>query len=222
MRRNHRTLHDVFKARQLGHGLKLRTTEYLVRSSIGNQLACLQHHHAVAQRVYLLALVRDVENRNGVAVIPPPQVVEDTTLCDGIERSQRFVQQQRARTRHQRPRQCDPLALSPPEISDGRRSKSAAMPNDSAISADRASRSAGVQRRQSVFDVLPDRHVRKQGQRLKQIADVTVARRKIDSLLRVEQRCACPLRYDPSPVSAVRRCSPEWSSCPRPTGRTES
>ena len=77
MRRNHRALKNVLKSRQLRHRLELRTTEHLVRSPIGDQLARLQHQHPVAQRVHFLALVRDIENWNGVAIVPAPQIVED-------------------------------------------------------------------------------------------------------------------------------------------------
>ncbi len=79
------------------------------------------------------------------------------------------------------------LCRSPPDMSDGRRSKRPDMPNDSAISLVRPSRSRRSSEDNPYSMFCLTRHVWEQRQCLKQIADMPPVRGKIDSLFRVEE-----------------------------------
>ena len=47
-----------------------------------------------------------------MAFVPPSQIVENPSLRHRVKRSQRLIQQQGARSRHQRARQGNPLPLA--------------------------------------------------------------------------------------------------------------
>ena len=72
---------------------------------------CLQHHDLRRELAQFGGVMADIDHRNAF-VAQPHQVGQDLDLAALVERSQRFVQQQQARLRQQRPAERDALALA--------------------------------------------------------------------------------------------------------------
>ena len=110
--RFHHRVENIFEAHQLRDRFLLRR----VITSCGVPWATIrpriEHNHALAQGEDFLAAVRHIKNRNSVDAIPLAQIVHDARLGRGVERRQRFVEEQHGGIGDQGSRQRDALALS--------------------------------------------------------------------------------------------------------------
>src|SRR5271165_5382058 len=107
-----RTLEYVFESGKLCHSFRLWPVQDIVRGALRHDPSRLQHNNVLAEGQYILVVVSDIENWNSAHRIPGPQVIHDARLGDGVERGERFVEQQDPWPPHQRASQCDALALS--------------------------------------------------------------------------------------------------------------
>src|SRR5580693_8954843 len=103
---------NIFETDELCQGFASGRGHYSMRSAVGDDAAVFEHDYAIAQGEDLSAVVGNVENRNGVGVVPGAQVFDDFRFGGGVERGQRFVEQQDARIGNQGASQGYSLALA--------------------------------------------------------------------------------------------------------------
>ncbi len=75
-----------------------------MRRALRHDATLVEHNHALAEGKNFLAAVGDIKDGNAVSLIPGAEIVDDLALGRGIERRQRFVQQQQFGISHQRSR----------------------------------------------------------------------------------------------------------------------
>ncbi len=153
--------------------------QYFLRKALGHNPPVFHNQHALAQRKHLFAIMGDVKNRNPEACIPRPQVGNNPGLGHRVQRSQRLIEQQRTRTRHQRSRQRHPLTFAAGNLAR-RALRQLRYVERLQYLADALLTFRGIERRQAILNVPDDRHVRKERERLKQISHMPLARRKVD------------------------------------------
>ena len=88
-----------------------------MRRALGDDASGVEDQHALAQGENFFAAVSDIEDGNAVSLIPLAQIVDDLRLGRGIERGQRFVEQQNGGIGDERSGQSGALAFSPGNLS---------------------------------------------------------------------------------------------------------
>ena len=83
-----------------------------------NHASIVDHDHLICELLDLLAIVRDIDDRNGQFVANPLQVREDSPSERNVDGCERLVKQQNRGTRHQRPTQGDALSFAAGELAD--------------------------------------------------------------------------------------------------------
>ena len=79
----------------------------------------VHHHDTVADPRDNVDVVRDDETRQTAFLPQPTDEFENLTASDDVEGRRRFVEDENGRFDRERPRDGDPLALSPGEPSNG-------------------------------------------------------------------------------------------------------
>ena len=127
-----------------------------------------------------------VENRDRQILNGPPQIVGDFHPNRQVERGQRLVQKQEARLGDKGSGQCDPLAFAAGKL---RWTPLAKLRNAQRFqrSCDTLFPFRGFDGAQPICDVRFNAQVREQGEVLKDIADLSVSGRQIDTLLGIKQ-----------------------------------
>ena len=103
---------DVFESGKLGDGFLQRGFQNFVRCPLGDDPSPVEDQNAFSQGKDLVATVGDVKNRDAVCLVPSSQIIHDSRFRGGIERGERFVQQQNFGICHQSASQCDALTFS--------------------------------------------------------------------------------------------------------------
>lgn len=155
------------------------------RGACGDDRAPLEDDDPVGEAPDLVAIVSHIENRDAKFVAHSFEVRQDAASKLEIDRRQRLVEQQDFGGRHERARQCHALAFPAREH------------RDAAIEQrpDLEHRGDGVERQflavpAAVKDVSPDVQMRKEGDVLRDVTDVSLVRRHVESRRRSEQGTA--------------------------------
>ena len=80
-------------------------------------MTCVDCDHPLAQRVHLITLMSDVENRYLMGAVPGAQVVHDQRAQFAVQAFERLVEKYRMRQWRQRSRQRYTLCFAPGDFS---------------------------------------------------------------------------------------------------------
>ena len=124
-------IEDVLESRQLRHRLRLRPPQNFIRRSLRHDPPGIQRNDILAQRKHLLALMRDIENRN--LMLADSRRAGRRGSAPSLPHPARSAAHRAARREDASPsvRASAARCRSPPEIIPGRRPASAAMRNAS-------------------------------------------------------------------------------------------
>ena len=153
MHGGHGNVEDVFEARQLGHGFLARRGHHLVWRPLRDKMAVFQHNDSFAECKNLFPAVGDINDRNMAVVVPGAKIVHNPELGGGIERRQRFVEQEDSAGRSPGREQAllsGALHLKPARAGASGDAKSETIPGMAALRRLRSPRSS---EEESVFDI---------------------------------------------------------------------
>ncbi len=150
-------------------------------------VAGAEHGDAIAQRERLVLVVGDEDERDTDAALHLLELPLHLLAQLGVERAQRFVEQQHAGTVDQRTRQGNALALAAAELRRLARFEAAEAHGLQDFRDSRGALTAGhAADAEAVPDVLPDRHVRKECVVLEHRVDVALEGRHVGDVASVQ------------------------------------
>ncbi len=97
MYRLHDGVENVFEAHQLRDRFLQGRGDDFVRCALGHDASGFEDNDALAQGKYFFPAVGYIKDGNAVSLIPLAEIVDDLRLGGGVERGQRFVEQQHGR-----------------------------------------------------------------------------------------------------------------------------